>query len=161
MGTRYQCKCRQCEHEFFVQEGEGMYYQEFICKGCGKRSGIPRHAPRPPRAGREIPPYLQTSTFKSTPPIAEADVLRFSESEMARFLATPNEWPKYGEDWEPHEIAMMLKLKNPCECGDAQVIASEYLPENPRGRSGTPHPMTRCPHCREQDFAVTGYVLTS
>lgn len=161
MGTRYQCKCKQCEHEFAVQEGDGMFYKELICKGCGKRSGIPRHAPRPPRAGREIPPFLQTDTFKSTPPIADKDVLRFSESEMAVFLETPRAWPKSGENWEPHEVDMMLKLRNPCQCGDTAVIASKYLPDNPRGISDTPHPMTRCPNCRQQDFDVTGYALTS
>lgn len=150
MATTYQCICKACQHEFTLDDGDGMYYLALICDSCGKHSSIPRHAPRPLRDGHDVPPYLTTINYYSTPPIPPENIRRFSQEELGRINEITRElMQKYWDckdSWDDFEIQALIKLKNPCTCAGTFVSL-------PKPEFGKPNPMCRCPQCKSKDFS--------
>lgn len=147
MGTIYQCRCNACSHDFAVYDGDGMRTLGLICNGCGQRSSIPRKAPRPPREGREVPSFLQTSRYFSLPPIRDADIRRFTAEELLNIDALCK--PTGHEDtdlWDDFETTALIVQKNPCQCGGRVDLAAKTA------RTGTLNAMTRCPACKSNQI---------
>ena len=138
-----------CQHEFIVYDGDGMFTLGLICKTCGKRSGIPRRAPRPPREGLVVPKFLQTSRYFSLPPIPEAEILRFTELELANIYELSKTYGLAATDsWDDSEIKALIDRKNPCECnGQVDLAAKTEI-------AGGPNSMTRCPSCRSDQVTT-------
>ena len=141
MGTTYHCHCKTCDHDFTVYDGDGMHSIGLICSSCGKRSSVPRHAPRPPREGRQVPKFLQTSRFFSLPPIPDEQIRRFTDNELTNIddlckAACPEDTDK----WDAFETAALIANKNPCPCGGVVDIAAKSV-------TGGVNAMSRCPVC--------------
>ena len=150
MGTTYQCHCNACSHNFTVYDGDGMRAIGLICKGCGQRSDIPRHAPRPPREGRDVPSFLQTSRYFSLPPITEAEIRRFTDQELLNIIDICKTAGSEDTDrWDDFEIAALIAQKNPCQCSGQFVLAAKTA------RTSDPNAMTRCPDCRSVQITAT------
>ena len=147
MGTIYKCCCSACSHDFTVYDGDGMHSIGLICNGCGKRSSIPRQAPRPPREGREVPSFLQTSRFYSLPPIPDSQITRFSDEELANIDQLNKNFESDGCDhWDGFEIETLISKKNPCACGGTVDLESKTSSEF------APNSNTRCPKCNSKNF---------
>ena len=117
MGTTYQCRCNACSHNFTVYDGDGMRAIGLICNGCGQRSGIPRHAPRPPREGRDVPSFLQTSRYFSLPPITKAEIKRFTDQELLNINEICKTAGSEDTDrWDDFEIVALIAQKSLCQC---------------------------------------------
>jgi len=150
MGAIYKCKCNECSHDFTVYDGDGMRYLGLICNTCGDRSSITRHAPRPPREGRDVPSFLQTSRFFSLPPIPEAEIKRFTGEEFANIeLLCKAAGDENTDLWDDFEIAALIEQKNPCKCGGRVELAAKTA------RAGGSNAMTRCPACRSDQITAT------
>lgn len=142
MGLAYQCHCLACEHDFTVYYGDGMHSIGLICSSCGKRSSVPRHAPRPPREGRHVPSFLQTSRFFSLPPIPAEKIRRFTDEELANIEQVFKSGSEADSDqWDAIEMAKLIALKASCQCGSTKDFASKTA--NDQG----PNTLTRCPAC--------------
>ena len=147
MGTTYHCHCNNCRHDFTVWDGDGMRSIGLICKTCGKRSSIPRNAPRPPREGREVPSFLQTSRFFSLPPIPEEEIRRFTDEEMVNIdQLSKNALEHVADRWDDFEMAALIAYKNPCRCSGIVDIAAKSA------RASGPNVMTRCPACLSENI---------
>ena len=150
MGTIYKCCCSACSHDFTIYDGDGMHSIGLICNGCGQRSGIPRHAPRPPREGRDVPSFLQTSRYFSLPPISEAEIRRFTAQELLNIYEIGKSAGSEDTDrWDDFELAALIAQKNPCECNGLVDLAAKT-----KGTGG-PNAMTRCPACRSDQITAT------
>jgi len=150
MGTIYKCCCSACSHDFTIYDGDGMHSIGLICNGCGKRSSIPRHAPRPPREGRDVPSFLQTSRYFSLPPISETEIRRFTAQELLNINAIGKSGGSEDTDrWDDFEFAALIAQKNPCLCGGTVDVESKTK------RTGGPNAMTRCPACRSDQITAT------
>ena len=150
MGVVYQCKCKACGNGFVIHDGDGMRKLGLICNTCGQRSYIPRQAPRPPREGREVPSFLQTSQFFTLPPIPDAQIKRFTADELANIDQLATSSGAYEVDrWDGFEMAALIAHKNPCECGGLVNLAKETE------RTGGPNTMTRCPSCQSNELTAT------
>lgn len=150
MGTTYQCRCKACSNDFTVFDGDGMRTNGLICNGCGLRTSIPRQAPRPPREGRDVPSFLQTSRFFSLPPIPDAEIKRFTDEEFANMeLLCKAAGVESTDRWDDFEIAALIEQKNPCQCGGRFDLAAKTA------GTGDPNAMTRCPACRSDQIAAT------
>lgn len=150
MGTIYRCRCNACSDDFTIHDGDGMRTIGLICNGCGQRSGIPRHAPRPPREGREVPSFLQTSRYFSLPPISDADIRRFTVEELLNIDALfKTSGPEDNDQWDDFEIAALIEQKNPCQCAGRFDLAASTA------RTGDSNAMTRCPTCRSDQITAT------
>jgi hypothetical protein len=120
-----------------------------ICNACGQRSGIPRHAPRPPREGRDVPNFLQTSRYFSLPPIPEAEIRRFTDEELANIDQLHKTFGSEGGDrWDDFETAALIAQRNPCQCSGQFDFATKTA------RTGGPNAMTRCPACRSDQITA-------
>ena len=149
MGTIYKCCCSICSHDFTVYDGDGMHSIGLICNGCGKRSSIPRQAPRPPREGRDVPSFLKTSRFYSLPPILDIEIRRFTDEELANIDQLHKTFASAGCDrWDDFEMASLIEKKNPCQCGGVVDLESKNK------RTGGPNAMTRCPVCRSDQITA-------
>ena len=141
MGTTYHCHCNNCHHDFTVYDGDGMRSIGLICRACGKRSSIPRNAPRPPREGRDVPSFLQTSRYFYLPPIPDEQIRRFTDEELANIDGLcKTAWPEDTDRWDDFETATLIANKNPCLCGGKVDIAA-------KAATGGVNAMTRCPVC--------------
>jgi hypothetical protein len=150
MGTTYQCRCNACSHNFTVYDGDGMRAIGLICNGCGQRSSIPRHAPRPPREGRVVPSFLQTSWYFSLPPIPDSEIRRYTDEELLNIYAICKSAGSEDTDrWDDFELAAVITQKNPCGCNGRVDLAAKTA------RTGGPNAMTRCPACRSDQFIST------
>jgi hypothetical protein len=150
MGTTFRCRCETCHHDFTVYDGNGMRSLGLICNGCGHRSSIPRQAPRPPREGRDVPSFLQTSRFFSLPPIPDAEIKRFTDEEFANIDELSKATEVENTDrWDDFEIAALIEQKNPCQCGGRFDLAAKTV------GTGAPNAMTRCPACRSDQITAT------
>jgi hypothetical protein len=150
MGTIYKCFCSACSHDFTIYDGDGMHSIGLICNGCGKRSSIPRQAPRPPREGRDVPSFLQTSRFYSLPPIPDSEITRFTDEGLANIdQLNKSSGSEGGDRWDDFEIATLINVKNPCLCGGVVDLESKSK------RTGDPNAMTRCPACRSDQINTT------
>ena len=150
MGTIYQCRCNACSNDFTIYGGDGMHSMGLICNGCGNRSSIPRHAPRPPREGRNVPRFLQTSRFYSLPPIPDTKIRRFTDEELANINQLHNTFGSEGCDrWDDFEMASLIEKKNPCQCGGVVDLESKTK------WTGSSNAMTRCPACRSDQITAT------
>jgi hypothetical protein len=150
MGTIYKCCCSACSHDFTIYDGDGMHSIGLICNGCGKRSSIPRQAPRPPREGRDVPSFLQTSRYFSLPPIPDADIRRFTAKELLNIEALcKTSGSEDTDQWDEFETAALIAQKNPCQCGGRVDLAAKTA------RTGTPNGKTRCPACRSHQITAT------
>jgi hypothetical protein len=150
MGTIYKCCCSACSHDFTVYDGDGMHSVGLICNGCGKRSSIPRQAPRPPREGRDVPSFLQTSRFYSLPPTPDSEITRFTDEELANMDQLHKTFGSEECDrWDDFEVASLIEKKNPCQCGGVVDLESKTK------RTGDPNAMTRCPACRSEQITAT------
>ena len=150
MGTIYKCCCVECSNNFIVYDGDGMHRIGLICSSCGQRSGFPRQAPRPPREGRDVPRFLQTSRFNSLQPIPEIEIRRFTGDELANIDQLHNSLGSDGCDrWDDFEIVAFINKKNPCQCGGSVDFESKTK------RAGGPNFMTRCPACRSDQITAT------
>ena len=150
MGTLYKCSCNVCTLNFDVYDGDGMRAIGLICDTCGHRSSIPRKAPRPPREGREVPSFLQTSRFYSLPPIPDADIKRFTGEELANIDQLFKSLSTESTDiWDDFEIAALVSHKNPCQCcGRIDLASKTAIPDGP-------NTMTRCPACHSNELTAT------
>jgi hypothetical protein len=149
MGTTYQCLCNACSHDFAVYDGDGMRTIGLICNGCGQRADIPRNAPRPPREGRDVPSFLQTSRYFSMPPIQNSDIRRFTAEELLNIYALCKASGSEDIDqWDDFEIATLIAQKNPCQCGGRVDLAAKTV------RTDTPNAMTRCPACKSDQITA-------
>lgn len=120
-----------------------------ICNTCGQRSSIPRLAPRPPREGRDVPSFLQTSRYFSLPPIQNSDIRRFKAEELLNIDALCKASGSEDTDqWDDFEIAALIAQKNPCQCSGLFDLAAETA------RTGGPNAMTRCPACRSDQITA-------
>ena len=143
MGTTYHCYCNNCHHDFTVYDGDGMRSIGLICKTCGKRASIPRNAPRPPREGRDVPSFLQTSRYFSLPPIPDEQIRRFTDEELADIEQAFNTGGTEDIDqWDDFELAKLISLKAPCQCETSIDFASKTV------SNCGPNTLTRCPACR-------------
>jgi hypothetical protein len=150
VGATYQCRCNTCSHDFTIHDGDGMRTIGLICIECGHHSSIPRHAPRPPREGRDVPSFLQTSRFFSLPPIPDAEIKRFTDEEFANIDELSKAAEVESTDrWDDFEISALIEQKNPCQCGGRFDLAAKTA------RTGTPNAMTRCPACRSDQITAT------
>jgi hypothetical protein len=150
MGAIYQCRCNACSHDFTIYDGDGMRTVGLICIGCGQRSSIPRHAPRPPREGRDVPSFLKTSCFFSLPPIPDAEIKRFTGEEFANIgLLCKVAGGENTDRWDDFEIDALIEQKNPCQCDGRLDLAAKTA------RTGDPNAMTRCPACRSDQITAT------
>lgn len=150
MGTTYQCRCNACSHVFTIHDGEGMDTIRLICNGCGQLSSIPRKAPRPPREGRDVPSFLQTSRFFSLPPIPDADIKRFTDEELINIHELYEcAGPEDTDHWDDFEIAALIAQFNPCQCSGLFDLAAKTA------GTGGPNTMTRCPACRSKEITAT------
>lgn len=150
MGSTYQCRCIACSHDFTVYDGEGMRSLGLICNTCGQRSSIPRRAPRPPREGRDVPSFLQTSRYFSLPPIQDADIRRFTAEELLNIDALcVISGSEDTDQWDDFEIAALIEQKNSCQCSGRFDLAAKTA------RTGAPNAMTRCPACRSNQITVS------
>ena len=150
MGSVYLCSCKTCSHTFKIIDGDGMRSLGLMCHTCGQRASIPRHAPRPPREGREIPSFLQTSRFVSLPPIPDAEIQRFTDKEFANIeLLSKAAGVENTDRWDDFEIGALIEQKNPCQCGSRFDLAAKTA------RTGDPNAMTRCPACRSDQITAT------
>lgn len=118
-----------------------------ICKTCGKRSSIPRNAPRPPREGRDVPSFLQTSRYFSLAQIPDAEIRRFKDEELANIdelckVACSED----ADQWDDFETAKLIAQKNPCQCGGIFDIATKSA------RISGPNAMTRCLVCLSENI---------
>ena len=142
MGTTFHCHCNNCHNDFKVYDGDGMRSIELICKTCGKRSSIPRNAPRPPREGRDVPSFLQTSRFFSLAQIPDAEIRRFTDEELTNIdEVCKTAFSEDTDQWDDFETAVLIAFKNPCQCGGIVDIAAKSA------RNGGPNAMTRCQVC--------------
>ena len=147
MGTIYKCCCSACSHDFTVYDGDGMHSIGLICNGCGKRSSVPRQAPRPPREGRDVPSFLQTSRYFSLPPIPDADIRRFTAKELLNIEALcKTSGLEDTDQWDEFETAALIAQKNPCQCGGTVDLESNTSSEL------APNSNTRCPKCNSKNF---------
>jgi hypothetical protein len=150
MGITYQCRCNACSQNFTVYDGDGMRAIGLICNGCGQLSGIPRHAPRPPREGRDVPSFLHTSRYFSLQPITEAEIRRFTDQELLNINEICKTTVSEDTDrWDDFEIAALIAQKNPCQCSGQFDLAAKTA------RTGGPNAMTRCPACRSVQITAT------
>lgn len=150
MGSIYKCKCNECSHDFTVYDGDGIRFIGLICNTCGNRSSIPRHAPRPPREGRDVPSFLQTSSYFSLPPIPDAEIKRFTDAEFSNIDQLIKDVGAFSSDrWDDFEIAGLLALRNPCKCGGIVDIAANSI------KIDAPNALTRCPACRSEQITST------
>lgn len=150
LGSTYQCRCNACSHDFTVYDGEGMRSLGLICNTCGQRCSIPRRAPRPPREGRDVPSFLQTSRYFSLPPIPDGNIRRFTAKELTNIhelfeCAEPEDTDR----WDDFEIAALIAQINPCQCSGLFDLAAKTA------RTGGPNTMTRCPVCRSNEITAT------
>ena len=113
-----------------------------ICKICGKRSSIPRNAPRPPREGRNVHSFLQTSRFFSLARIPDAEIRRFTDEELTNIdEVCKTAFSEDTDQWDDFETAKLIAQKNPCQCnGIVDLAAKSARPDGPNA-------MTRCPAC--------------
>jgi hypothetical protein len=147
MGTIYKCCCNACSNDFTIYDGDGMHSIGLICIGCGKRSSVPRCAPRPPREGREVPSFLQTSRFYSLPPIPDMEIRRFTDEEFTNINQLHKTFGSEGGDrWDGFEITTLIDKKNPCLCGGTVDLESKTSSEF------APNSNTRCPKCNSKNF---------
>ncbi len=150
MGTTYQCRCNACSHNFTVYDGDGMRAIGLICNGCGQRSGIPRHAPRPPREGRDVPSFLQTSRYFSLPPITKAEIKRFTDQELLNINEICKTAGSEDTDrWDDFEIVALIAQKSLCQCSGQFDLAAKTA------TTSGPNAMTRCPACRSVQITAT------
>ena len=150
MGTTYHCHCNNCHHDFTVYDGDGMHSIGLICKTCGKRASIPRNAPRPPREGRDVPSFLQTSRYFSLPPIPDEQIRRFTDEEMVNIdQLSKNALEHVADRWDDYEMAALISNKTPCQCGGLIDVASKTV------RTDGPNRLTRCPVCRSEAITST------
>lgn len=120
-----------------------MHSIGLICSSCGKRSSVPRHAPRPPREGRHVPGFLQTSRYFSLPPIPDEQIRRFTDEELANIELASKSGSEEGYDqWDEFEMAKLVALKAPCQCEATTAFASKTASNH------GPNTLTRCPACR-------------
>jgi len=143
MGLIYRCICETCNHVFTVYDGEGIRVTGLICNTCGKRSNFPRNAPRPPREGREVPSFLQTSRLFSLARIPDAEIRRFTDEELTNIdEVCKTAFSDDTDQWDDFETAKLIAQKNPCQChGIVDLAAKAARPDGPNA-------MTRCPACR-------------
>jgi hypothetical protein len=127
-----------------------MHSLGLICNTCGQRSSIPRQAPRPPREGRDVPSFLQTSRYFSLPPIPDADIRRFTVEELLNIDALcKTSGSEDTDQWDDLEMAALIALKNPCQCSGQFDFATKTA------RTGGPNAMTHCPACRSDQITAT------
>ncbi len=147
MGLIYRCLCKTCSHDFTVYDGEGIRVTGLICNTCGKRSNFPRSAPRPPREGRNVPSFLQTSRFFSLARIPDSEIRRFTDEELTNIdELCKTEFCEDTEKWDDFEIAKLIAQKNPCLCGGIVDLAAKSA------RSSWPNAKTRCPSCNSDQI---------
>jgi hypothetical protein len=150
MGATYQCHCNKCSHEFTLNDGDGIQSLGLICNVCGQRASIPRQAPRPPREGRDVPSFLQTSSFFSLPPIPDAEIKRFTNEEFTNIeLLCKAAGVENTDRWDDFEFSALIEQKNPCKCGGRFDLAAKTA------GTGGPNAMTRCPVCRSDQITAT------
>lgn len=150
MGTTYKCRCTACSHDFTVYDGDGMRSLGLICNTCGQRSSIPRQAPRPPREGRDVPSFLQTSRYFSLPTIPYAQIRRFTDQELVNIDALcKTSGSEDADQWDDFEIDALMAQRTPCQCSGLFDFAAKTA------RTGGPNAMTRCPACRSNQITAT------
>ncbi len=143
MAEIYKAICKNCSSEKSVLWGDGMYYIQYQCSNCLKTVGIPRHAPRPNREGREVPKFLEKDSFYSYPPTPIEEIIRFTDAELEEHLSNHVAWQNGDDEWDEFEVKKILQIRG-CKCSSAFERVS-------RDSS----PSTKCESCNSVDFQMT------
>src|SRR5690625_1493225 len=124
MAVSYRCKCLVCNHSFYLNDGDGMSYRQWLCENCGKDFYLPRFALRPNRKGHNCPAFLRRKGYQPRAPISFGDIRRFSTEELSDFINNPKRWRRYGDFWDQFELEAMLNLMGCCACGGKPINAN-------------------------------------
>jgi len=123
VGSKYRATCKACHHNFELIKGGGWSWYQKVCNACGICTKIPRNGP---------------SWFVGN---------QMSAEDMARHLATPEEWSRSGGRFDRAEKEMLNAMTAICICG------GEMIPE---WDSSSKH---RCPECRSGDLELNDEIL--
>lgn len=147
MGSLFKCLCHDCGESFDRYEGVGRYSMSLICGDCGKAAWIPRTAPRPDSRWRRT-----DSGNLEVVPIEDVKVVPFNREELKAILDRKIA-PGDSDSWLDQELAILVELRNPCECGGAVELASKSARVGAGGFHVAPNTLTRCPTCRSENYA--------
>ena len=129
MGTLYKVTCSNCSHVGELSWGDGIFHLQFQCNGCLKLFNIPRKAPRRNRNGHEVPKFLEKYNFKTTPPISNEDIIRFTDENLKVYLDARSKWQHGEDEWDDYEIEQLISLVS-CECdSDLVHVNQEEIPK--------------------------------
>ena len=147
MGSVFECRCNECEHEFRVVQGGGFSFVYVCCDGCGDTKSLPRFAPRL-RPKSDLTDALRKTAdrlkFFSSTGLETDKSFEMSEVELISYFEQ-RQWVKRGDVWRQNEWQILLSLLGACPCGGRWV--------EPQITSGsTLHSLHRCPKCRSRSF---------